>query len=479
MGEAHLQAPMDGMWRAARAAAEALRHHRRETVHIVTHIDADALAAAGIAATCLRRAGIGFRVTYCKSLDDSKLKELQTERAPLTWFADLGSAVHHRLPPGDKIITDHHELAIDESARAFPHVNPHLHGIEEDDSISGAGCAYLVASAYDSANADLAAVAVVGALGDLQDQRLGRLTGLNRNILADGQAHGVLRVREDVRFYGRTSRPLPRFLRFADPPLPSVGDSEDRAVQFLVHHRVRAGDGTRFRTWLDLSETERRRLLDAMEADYRGAGQSAERLVGEVYELLKETELELVDAKEFATILNSTARYGRPEIGLALAMGERGNVVHEARGLLRGHRRSLGDAIQYATRQGLTPLGRILYYHGGAEIRDTILGTVTGILLGNGRAGPDRVLVGLADNRAGAIKVSARAPETLVRAGVDLSETVRRAAEAVGGSGGGHAGAAGATIPAGREEEFLRNAASLLENQLDASAAAEAKSTRL
>lgn len=470
---------MDGMGRAARAATELLQRHRRDTVHIVTHIDADALAAAGIAATCLRRAGIAYRVTYCKSLDEAKLGELRAQVAPLAWFTDLGSAVHERLPPGDKIITDHHELVVDESAVAFPHVNPHLHGVEEDDSISGAGCAYLVAGAYDPANADLAAVAVVGALGDLQDQRLGRLTGLNRRILADGEAHGVLRVRTDIRFYGRTSRPLPRFLRFADPPLPSIGESEDRAVQFLVRHRVRAGDGTRFRTWSDLDGAERRRLLEALEADYREAGRPTDRLVGEVYELPKETDPELVDAKEFTTLLNSTARYGRPEIGLALAMGERGRVVQEARGLLQGHRRSLGDAIQFATRQGLTPLGPLVYYHGGAEIRDTILGIVTGILLGNGRAGPDRVLVGLADNQAGAIKVSARAPETLVRAGVDLSQTVRRAAEAVGGSGGGHAGAAGATIPAGREQEFLRNAAAFLKDQLSLGATAEPKSTRL
>lgn len=76
---------MDGMGRAARAATELLQRHRRDTVHIVTHIDADALAAAGIAATCLRRAGIAYRVTYCKSLDEAKLGELRAQVAPLAW----------------------------------------------------------------------------------------------------------------------------------------------------------------------------------------------------------------------------------------------------------------------------------------------------------------------------------------------------------------------------------------------------------
>ncbi|HLE46864.1 MAG TPA: DHH family phosphoesterase, partial [Candidatus Thermoplasmatota archaeon] len=238
---------MDGMWRAAKAAADLVRTHRGTTVRIVTHIDADALSAAGIAASCLQRAGIEFRVDYCKSLDRATLERIRADRSPLTWFTDLGSAVHHDLGPGAKIITDHHEVQVQEGALGFPHVNPHLHGIPEGDSISGAGCAYLVASAFDSSNADLAGIAVVGALGDLQDQATGRLRGLNRRILADGEAHGVLRVREDIRFFGRSSRPLPKFLRYADPPIPSIADSEDAAVAFLVNQRVRVRDGNRWR----------------------------------------------------------------------------------------------------------------------------------------------------------------------------------------------------------------------------------------
>ncbi|MBI2077385.1 MAG: DHH family phosphoesterase [Euryarchaeota archaeon] len=457
---------MDGMWRAAKAAAELVRSHRGKTVRIVTHIDADALSAAGIAASCLQRAGVEYNVDYCKSLDRATLERIRSDGAALTWYTDLGSAVHHELGAGDKIITDHHEVHVATGALSFPHVNPHLHGIPEGDSISGAGCAYLVASAFDSSNADLAGTAVVGALGDLQDHATGRLTGLNRKILADGEAHGVLRAREDIRFFGRSSRPLPKFLRYADPPIPSIEDSEDAAVEFLVNQRVRVRDARGWRSWYDLDDAERGRILVAVEDEYRRAGRPVDRLRGEAYDLLRETEPELRDAKEFATLLNSTARYDRPEVGLALAMGARGSVVGEARTLLLGHRRSLGGAINFANRQGLTELGPIAYYHAGAEIRDTILGIVTGILLGSGKGGTGRVLVGLADNKAGAIKVSARAPESLVRGGLDLSVSLRGAAEAVGGSGGGHAGAAGATIPTGQEDAFLRAAATRIEAQL-------------
>ena len=456
---------MDGMWASAKAAAELIRSHRNDTIQIVTHIDADALSAAGIAASTLRRAGISYKVTYCKSLDDAMVKKLNDENPALSWYTDLGSAVHHQLPKGHKIITDHHAVPEGEDPLAFPHINPHLHGIDEEDSISGAGCAYYVSTAFDSKNADLSATALIGALGDLQDQRLGKFSGLNRKILADAEAHGVMRSRQDIRFFGRSSRPLPRFLRYADPAIPGLGLDEDSIVDVLVTQRIRVRDGGRWRTWYDLDDEERDRLTTAIMTAYGGTV-PLERIRGENYDMLKETEPELRCAKEFATLLNSTARYDRPEIGLALTTGERQSVLSIARTLLQGHRRSLGGAIQYAQKQGLTELGPIAYFHAGNHIRDTILGIVTGILLGGGQGGGTKVLVGLADNGQGGIKVSTRAPDLLVQRGANLSQAVSHAASAVGGSGGGHAGAAGATLPIGREDEFLKALADALGRQI-------------
>jgi RecJ-like exonuclease len=48
-----------------------------------------------------------------------------------------------------------------------------------------------------------------------------------------------------------------------------------------------------------------------------------------------------------------------------------------------------------------------------------------------------------------------RGTRELVARGLDLAAVMREAAKAVGGEGGGHHVAAGATIPPGREDEFL------------------------
>ena len=60
------------------------------------------------------------------------------------------------------------------------------------------------------------------------------------------------------------------------------------------------------------------------------------------------------------------------------------------------------------------------------------------------------------------VRVAARIPgqddsqiEELVEKGLNLSTAIKHAATALDGVGGGHNIAAGATIPKGKEEEFL------------------------
>ena len=64
-------------------------------------------------------------------------------------------------------------------------------------------------------------------------------------------------------------------------------------------------------------------------------------------------------------------------------------------------------------------------------------------------------IIAFADTEEGDTKVSARTIKELVDKGVNLSKIMKYAATEVNGIGGGHNIAAGATIPKGREEEFL------------------------
>jgi RecJ-like exonuclease len=66
----------------------------------------------------------------------------------------------------------------------------------------------------------------------------------------------------------------------------------------------------------------------------------------------------------------------------------------------------------------------------------------------------------------GELHLSARAPRALVKAGLNLGTACREAAEKVGGAGGGHDIAAGATFPADAEAKFLKEMDRIVGEQL-------------
>jgi RecJ-like exonuclease len=176
--------------------------------------------------------------------------------------------------------------------------------------------------------------------------------------------------------------------------------------------------------------------------------------VGEVYTLLREVEgTELRDASEYSTLLNATARYGHSEVGLKVCMGDREKAFGEARDLLKQHRQNLVNGLKLVSEKGITPLKNIQYFDAGASILDTIVGIVAGMCFQ--MADRSMPILAFARTPEGDIKVSARGTRDLVRSGLDLSEAMSEVSHALGGVGGGHNVAAGATIPLKAREEFL------------------------
>ena len=79
-------------------------------------------------------------------------------------------------------------------------------------------------------------------------------------------------------------------------------------------------DGDNWRKWIDLSKDERGIIISNIAQIFLSKGfghKLTKRIIGEVYLLDKEKEgTELHDVKEYATLLNSTARYGQYDVGL-------------------------------------------------------------------------------------------------------------------------------------------------------------------
>jgi hypothetical protein len=86
--------------------------------------------------------------------------------------------------------------------------------------------------------------------------------------------------------------------------------------------------------------------------------------------------------------------------------------------------------------------------------RDTTVGIVAGMVLGSGKVQDDVPILAMMLSE-GAVKVSARGNRRMVERGLDLSKAMRESAEKVGGTGGGHNVAAGATVPRDKVPEFI------------------------
>ncbi|MCW3981628.1 MAG: DHH family phosphoesterase, partial [Candidatus Bathyarchaeota archaeon] len=181
-------------------------------IHVVSHLDADGLAAAGIIGKALLRLNANFRTRIQQWVDQRIVSDVASDNPALTILADMGSGyltvLSQKLANHKVVVLDHHQPIGDAGANVVQ-VNPHVHGIDGSKDISGAGVAYFVAKELSDENRTLATIATVGALGDRQDKYESKtLGGLNGRIVNDAIDTGCLQVEKDLLFFGRETRPI-------------------------------------------------------------------------------------------------------------------------------------------------------------------------------------------------------------------------------------------------------------------------------
>ncbi len=415
---------------------------------IVHHYDADGLSSGALVKSAFVSANRKHRMLGIKKLDDAAIEKVGKEKEII--FVDLGNFGRvNEL--NDVLIIDHHQPYGSETGNGKlragkPQINPMMHGVDGGSELSASGTAYFVFGK----NPDLG---LVGALGDMQYP----LVGANRVMLEEGIAAGAVRKSTDLRFYGRYSRPLVQFLAYSDEPfIPGISYNEDHAQKLLEDLGIEAKKGEDWRVYSDLDANEKTRLVSAIAEILSRNGRKYD-LVGEVYDLpARPWKSALHDAHEFSTVLNACGRHGRPELGIAVCMGDEAAYL-EASSFLALHKRMIRDGINFA-RANLVDLGAFMFLDARGAIDEGIIGIVCGMALQNG----SKPVIGVASGEAGDIKVSSRAAKRL---NINLGKMVAYAGERAGGIGGGHAVAAGASVPCGKLNEFLLAARENIEEQ--------------
>jgi single-stranded-DNA-specific exonuclease len=304
-----------------------------------SHLDADGVAAAGIMGKMLTRLGARFRIRVMQWVDEKIIGEVIADKPQLVILTDFGSGyldlLNEKIPNVKVVILDHHQTTSKVVNPNFVQVNPHLFGIDGATDVSGSGVAYFAAKAVNAANIDLAPIALVGALGDMQDKYEQRsMRSLNEIIVNDGVSSGLLKVEKDLIFFGRETRPIYKMLATTTNPfIPGLSGQETEALNFVANLGIPLKQGDKLRALCDLTDDERKLLCSAL-ADYllsKGLHLEVENLIGYVYVLTKEEpNTALRDAREFAVVLNSAGRMDRPSLGIAICMGDRKAALEES-----------------------------------------------------------------------------------------------------------------------------------------------------
>ncbi len=444
------------------------------SILIISHIDADGISAGAIADITAERLGKDHTVRFEKKISEETVEAINSSEEDIVWICDLGSGYLSEFQRDGIIVTDHHvpdprwrrKQTVLDSFSGIAHLNPHSYGMDGSYEVCGAGMTYLLSKAVDPSNTDLAYLAVVGAVGDFQDSNHSGLTGMNRTIMADAEANGDLVVDMDLRFFGRETRPINQYLQFSsDPQIPGLSDNAAGCLQFLDSLGIRGKDGGRWRVWDDLTREERERATASI-LELVGPEQES-RAFGEMYRFPNmPARTGLRDAKEFATVLNSCGRYDDAGTGLRICRGDM-TALKDAERNRADHRKHISSAMSYIRDNHLLRERRFIqWFDAGSEIKETVVGIVAGMVLSSGDCARNIPIIAFADSDDG-VKVSARADRSLVDRGLDLSQIMKTASELVGGYGGGHTVAAGATIPSDQKDRFLDIVEDLVSSQVE------------
>ena len=438
----------------------------KETIRIVSHLDSDGICASAILIKALNLENRKYSISIIHNLDGNTVRALADESYKYIFFTDIGSGqlklIKKHLNKKKVFILDHHDPELKEVENII-HINPHIFGIDGSKQISGAGVVYLFAKTLNRDLEDMAHIAVMGAIGDIQDD--GGLSELNKEILETAVKKNKIKIITGLRLFGVQTRPLHKVLEYCtNPYIPGVTGSESGAIQFLKQIGIEPKKDNEWRKLVHLSQSEIKRLTEGI-IMRRLDEENPEEIIGPVYILREEQkESPLRDIKEFSTLLNACGRMNKASLGIGACLGDE-KIKQLAVKILSDYRREIINALKWYEKNKksnyiIREKGFVII-NTQDKVMPTIVGTLASIISKSNEFEAGSFIVSMAQMEDGYTKVSVRLAGNSKDA--DLNALVLEIAQKLGiENAGGHQHAAGALIPTEKEEDFIRTTKTVL-----------------
>ena len=448
-------------------AAERFRQiDRGAVIRVVSHLDADGLSSAAVLVSALNKDKRRYSLSTVHQLDEEVIMQLVSDPCANICFTDLGSGqmdlIKKHLAGKQVFIFDHHQVQDESEEENIVHVNPNIVEINGSKEVSGSGVAYLFARALDPSNVDAAHIAIMGAVGDVQENN--GFERVNSEILEDAKKAGTIKVVTGLRVFGANTRPLHKLLeRSYDYPIPGVTGNESASIMFLQELGINPRKEDGWKKLIDLGEDELQKLSTAIILK-RLDEEEPEAILGPVYILCREQKgSPLREVREFATLLNACGRLGKSSVGIGACLGNE-ETKKKAIRTMESYKREISGSLKWyrETKEGISRGRGYIIINAEDRIRPTIIGTLASIVSHSKDVKEGTFILSMAQMNGGKTKVSLRCAGK-AKQGLNLRELATRMADSVEGQAGGHNNAAGALIDTSREAEFAEKAARVLE----------------
>ncbi len=443
---------------------------KTKPIRIISHLDADGISAASILIRLLNLENRKYAISIVQLLTKELLKELVNENYEYYIFTDLGSGqlenIKKILINKQILILDHHSpQKIEDINDNIFHVNPHLFGINGTDEISGSGVVYHFAKECNEKIQNLAHIAIIGAIGDLQEKK--GFKKLNKDILNTAIEKNLITVKTGLRFFGANTKPLHKILEYStDIFIPGVSGTESGAIQFLQNLNINPKKGGEWRKLTDLNDEEVSRLVTGI-IMRRASETKPEDIIGPIYLINNEDKHSPTkDARQFSTLLNACGRMNKASLGIGTCLGDK-TITKKALVNQQDYKRELMEAIRWYNKNKDTELfvkkgEGYLIINAGEHIRPQIIGTLASIISHSNDVLDNTFIMSLARKEDGSTKISLRISGIKRDPNLDLRKLMKEIVDRVKGETGGHQFAAGAVIPTEYEPQLISAAKNLL-----------------
>jgi len=422
-------------------------------IRVVSHYDADGIASAGVLCKALYRAGYHFHATLMRNPFTKGFDRLKNEKNELIIFSDMGSGQIETIESlGCKaIILDHHQYLSAQTSKHIIQINANLFGVDGNYEVSGATLSYLLVTALDPANEDLAPLALAGATGD--KQFIGGVRGLNKTILETALQKGFLTEQTSIKLYGETI--MDALFFSVDPYYPGLSGNRTAIEAMLEKLQIEKSITIKEISQESMTQIQSYLLFLLLKT---GCQQNIlDMTIRKRYIAPQGWELE-----RFADLLDACGKNGHRSLGLSLCLNRK-STWNEALMVEKEYKQKILEGLVQLEQGGIHETEGMRYFYSD---NSSLGGVIAGIAM-NYVLDEKKPLFSLARKETDAeVHVSCRGNQQLVAQGLDLGSVMKTVAGELGGYGGGHKIAAGATIAFDKEKEFLEKVDAMLVRQM-------------